>query len=63
MVNAIEWEPYNKFFDKQGKQVLAPLRDNHGPLAGFKNKNTGMIVLLNHYGEIAGRTSDKKEPK
>jgi len=72
MPNIVEWEPYNyggcelQFFDRQGENFIGEMEGffkEHGDLTGFKNKTTGMVVLLNHYGEIAARTPDKKEAK
>ena len=72
MVNITEWELYNRgeceleFFDRHEKGFTGKMEDflkEHGDLTEFKNKTTGMVVLLNHYGEIAARTPDKKEPK
>jgi len=70
VVNVIQWKPYNRgeskleFFDRQGKGFTGKLEDflkeHRNDLSGFKNKTTGMVLLLNHYGGIAARTPNKK---
>ena len=65
VVNVIEWKPYNRgecdliFFDRNNgklKTFTGKMKDflkKHKYLSGFKKQTTGMVVLLNHYGEIA----------
>lgn len=71
-MNILEWTPYNKgpclleFYHRNGNLFSGPMgtfEKEHGNLFGLKNKLTNIIVLINHYGEIAARTPKQKEPK
>jgi len=67
MLNIIEWEPYNRgecyliFFDRKGKPFSSKddfydeFLKEHKAICGFRNKSTGGVVLINHYGEIAAK--------
>jgi hypothetical protein len=59
-----EWEPFNfgpcqlTFLHRDGAKFNGSQEDflsEHGSLFGLKNKTTGMVILINHYGEIAAR--------
>lgn len=59
-----EWEPYNfgpcqlEFLDRSGAKFSGTEEDflnEHESLFGLKNKYTGTVILINHYGEIAAR--------
>ena len=58
------WEPYNNgnivlsFYHRNGLPFNGTMEEffsEHGIPAGFKNKYTGMIIVINQYGEIAAR--------
>ena len=64
----IAWELYNKgccdvvLFHRSGKVFQGNLGEffaEHQNIVGLKNKLSKMVVLVNYYGEIAGRTETR----
>lgn len=60
------WEPYNRgpvenliVFGKDGKPFNGTMDDweeqYHSMIAGFRNKISGVVILINYDGEIVGR--------
>jgi len=65
------WEVYNRgeadnirFLNKDGTFFSGQLdcfEAYHGILTGFKNKITGVVILINENGEVAARGTDTPE--
>lgn len=67
-MNIIEWEPFNcgecylEFYNLNGEPFSGEqdeFETEHICLFGLKNKTTGMVILINHYGDIAAKTPNK----
>jgi len=64
--NIIEWTPYNRgpciltFLDRTGMPFNGTPEDFvslHQTFYGLRNKITNVVVLINHFGEVAARTA------
>lgn len=66
-----EWEAYNfgpcqlEFLDREGNGFSGTQQeffDLHKSLFGLVNRVTGVVILINHYGEIAARGATPTPP-